>query len=31
MCQRCAKEVADMDIRDTDLPYLPYKEVWRTV
>lgn len=28
MCHQCASEVKEMDIRDSDLPYLPFKEVW---
>lgn len=32
MCKRCADEVKAMDIRDTDLPMLPYKEAhWQCI
>jgi len=28
MCQKCDKEVIEMDILESDLPNLPYKLVW---
>src|SRR5581483_9635789 len=29
MCQHCAQQVKEMDIRDSDLPNLPYTEVYQ--